>query len=253
MSTTEENLFSEHILAPIGEATRTKLLPNREVSGFLAAKGRKYSGELMVVGRATNGWEGSCFPGGNPCKAPYPEKFTDPAFRKKFAREIQMSVSGDDPMAWVHQQWGAKNCYNTKRSAFWRVIRRVTVGLNIAGESYGDWASHLVWSNLYKVSPNAGGNPSDRLCYRQFQGCKDLFRLELDTYRPQRLLLLTGWNWADGFLCGLVKVDATGNYVERVGTLPSTDGYPISVVVARHPQGKSEEAWSTEVLETFGR
>ena len=146
---TQERLFEERILTPIGEAAPT--LPQRKLSGFLAAKGCKYNNELMVVGRATNGWEGCA----------HPEEFVDPAFRETFARDITMSVGGDHPMAWVHQHWGAEKDYNTKRSTFWRVIQRVTEELGIAGESNGDWPCHLVWSNLYTVSPADGGNPDN--------------------------------------------------------------------------------------------
>ena len=56
---TQETLFAERILAPIGKAAPT--LPDRKLSGFLAAKGSKYSNELMVVGRATNGWDACRF------------------------------------------------------------------------------------------------------------------------------------------------------------------------------------------------
>ena len=237
---TQETLFAKRILAPIGEGVAT--LSRHELSGFLAAKGGKYRGCLMVVGRAPNGWDVFA----------YPEKFADCAFREEFTQQVQESVDGPDPMAWVQERWGAADCYNTKRSAFWRVIRRVTQCLCSTGGNGEDWPSHLVWSNLYKVSPAAGGNPDNRLREIQFLGCKELFQLELETYRPQRLLLLTG-DWAEPFLDQLAPDDvARMAYVERVGTIVLGQEHQIRVVVACHPQGKPEEPWSGEVLKAFG-
>ncbi len=235
---TQESLFADAILAPIGEARPG--LPHRELTGFMATKGCKYSNELMVVGRAANGWVFGA----------YPEQFADAAFRRRFARDVRMSVGGDHPMEWVHHQWGAKNCYNTKRSAFWRVIRRVTEGLGIVHDSEGNWPCHLVWSNLYKVSPADGGNPySSELYNLQFPGCKDLFEAELRAYMPKRLLLLTGWEgWADWFLPDLDEPESSSLYVERVGFLPLSKRYQLRVVVACHPQGRPEEQWSRDVI-----
>ena len=243
----QESLLAERILAPIGETAAT--LPCVGLTGFLAAQGCMYRGELMVVGRAANGWEVCGYPYGV-----HPEELTDPTLRIKFAQAVQESVGGEHPMAWVREQWGLGASYNTRRSAFWRVIRRVTEGLNIAGKDAENWPCHLVWSNLYKVSPSDGGNPSGQLCNRQFAGCSDLFQLELNTYRPKRLLLLTGSNWADGFLPDLDEQESPLHYVEyveRAGCLARSEGYQTHVVVACHPQGKDEDKWTREVLCAF--
>ena len=199
----------------------------------------------MVVGRALNG--------GNVLA--YPEEFATSACREEFARKVQEDVAGQeqDPMAWVLKHWGATACYNTKRSAFWRVIRRVTQCLCSTGGNGEDWPSHLVWSNLYKVSPAEGGNPNNVLSKAQLPGCRELFQLELETYRPQQLLLLTGWDgWAECFLDNLAHDGQPGGtYVKRVGNIVVQD-HQIRVVVACHPQTRPEERWSGEVLKAFG-
>ena len=109
----------------------------------------------------------------SPCA--YPDQLEDPAFRREFALEVQKSVEGNGrcPMAWVTERWGATNCYNTKKSAFWRVIKQVTQSL-MADANCKDWSSRLVWSNLYKVSPGKGGNPGPTLCNVQLCGCKEV-------------------------------------------------------------------------------
>ena len=45
----ENEILSEKILGPVAEASR--------LSVFVASRGQRYSGALMVVGRAVNGWK----------------------------------------------------------------------------------------------------------------------------------------------------------------------------------------------------
>ncbi len=172
-------VFADDILMPVGRAVADgELRTNRELTGFLAMEGKQYRpSKLMVIGRAVNGWVAGT----------RAAELTDSAVRNKFALKVQeRSATPPDgcscPMSWVTTQWGATDCYNTKRSPFWRVIRRVVYGLSIASANDRDWSSHLVWSNLYKLSPEAGRNPSSGLMRAQLEGCKKLNALELETY-----------------------------------------------------------------------
>ena len=242
-------VFADDILMPIGRAVACRTLrTNGELTGFFAMKGERYrpSG-LMVIGRAVNGWvDGICA-----------AKLTDSAVRNEFALKVQeRSATPPDgcscPMSWVTTQWGATDCYNTKRSAFWRVIRRVVDGLGIAKANDRDWSSHLVWSNLYKLSPEAGGNPSSGIMGAQLEGCKKLNALELKTYRPSRLLMLTGEDWAEPFLDALRSEGRTrGQHVQRTGRWNLLSEGETHVVVAVHPQCKNERDWGDEVLKGF--
>ena len=113
----------------------------------------------MVVGRAVNGWTEGILP----------EHLALPAAAETYSQVVLTSVNGDAPcppcpMTWVTNQWGNTNKgYNTRRSAFWRVIRGVVDGLGIADVEQDAWSSHLVWSNLYKIAPANGRNPSKTL------------------------------------------------------------------------------------------
>ncbi len=144
----------------------------------------------MVVGRAVNGWGGG---------------FEMSALATE---ESRSGLSGAPtwngcPLGWVTESWGIndkkRKKYNPARSAFWRVIRAVAADLEIDGPK---WSSRLAWSNLYKVSPAHGGNPSGRLCRAQRAACIELLWGEIETLAPRRILVLTGWNWfgemADG-------------------------------------------------------
>ena len=124
--------------------------------------------------------------------------------------------------------------------------------MHVAGAEKNDWPSHLVWSNLYKLSPASRGNPGDRVADIQLNGCRDLLELERKTYRPARLLFLTGQDWARPFLDKMVatdEMDGQFEYVQRAGSL--SGDCQARFVVARHPQGKPQEALTKEVLQAF--
>jgi hypothetical protein len=155
-------------------------------------------------------------------------------------------------MTWVSAQWAAGTEYGTNRSAFWRVIRRTLKSLNIAvSENEEEWPSHLVWSNLYKIAPAGGGNPTGKLKKAQEHGCREIFRLELKEYEPRRLLLLTGWHgWADQFLSNDNMQIVNGKFVKATGLIQASNN--VICVVACHPQGKNEALWTGEVIAAFG-
>ena len=212
--------------------------------------GCRYAYALMVVGRAVNGWD----------EGVLPEHLASHAAAECYSHAVLDSVNGDGlcPMRWVTDSWGNANGeYNTRRSAFWRTIRGVVARLEITDTEQDSWSSHLVWSNLYKIAPAEGGNPGETLCQIQLAGCRELFNLELTTYTPARLLLLTGTGWAAPFLPDFdgTSQDVPGFcYVEGFGTLTITPGKPpIRYVVAAHPQGKPEGQWVTEVCSAFNR
>jgi hypothetical protein len=218
-----------------------------ELTAFLAMAGQRYSGGLMVVGRAVYGWKAE----------ERSQRLSDPYAVARFADQVRQSVedpTGRCPMLWVTDCWGNPlEQRNNKLSAFWRVIRSVVERLGIADIQHKTWPSYLVWSNLYKVAPvNPEGNPSGRFRKAQETGCVDLFRLELRTYRPSRLLFLTGKAWAAPFIPSTTTDNiqsSESRYVERCGTLESIE--PIRYVVAAHPQGKTECRWTDEVVKAF--
>ena len=149
-------------------------------------------------------------------------------------------VTGDR-MAWVGDLWGARTEYNTRRSAFWRVLSQLTPG----GPADG-WPGRLVWTNLYKVSRAVGWNPGADLQRAQRAGAAELLRRELAEYAPRRVLALTG-GWIDPFADSLgLDVDTRPGLVEGLGTW---DGVPW--VVAKHPMGKPGGAFVAEVRAAF--
>lgn len=215
------------------------------MTGFLPQEGCRYecSRSLMVVGRSVNGW----------ISEEDPASFSNSDFRKEYAHEVRgdsfPQIDRPCPMEWVTKQWGSSKGYNTRRSAFWRVIKKVTEELRICKSGNEEWASHLVWSNLYKVSPSHGGNPNLSLRNIQRNGCKRIFEREIQSYHPKYLLLLTGKDWASPFLDHFeVDPREIGKYVQCLAHPKNSCCSNTKTVVAVHPQCKPEHDWVKEVI-----
>lgn len=233
------DILREKILRPIGNAASK--LPKRELTGFMATKGMRYEkGGFMVVGRAVNGWSNSF----NPSQLNASQEYD------RVSTMIKESVYGVEdvcPMKWVTNQWQDNTCYNTRKSAFWRVTREIVLSLSLA-ENFKLWSSYLAWSNLYKIAPEEGGNPSRRLRSVQLEGSRSLLYREIEDFQPSGLLFLTGWNrWAKDFLIDKNIREVSGKFVEASGKLSLGPGLKICVVVAVHPQAKKEDEWVEEV------
>ena len=251
-------IFEKKILAPVGaeEADGSNCL-----TGFLPMRGDLYKpGGLMVVGRATHDWR---------TRISWNCLGSDKS-RKEYTQEVVRKngdCEGKCPMVWVEELWGNTEYsekygskYNTKRSAFWRVIRKVISEYIPITEDESNFSSWLAWSNLYKLSPTSG-NPGAKLRHLQREGCKSSFKREIDVFRPGRLLLLTGWEeWAKPFfdepflekLCIDSKDDDNLEHVDLKGQLHYSEGNSASLVVAKHPQGKKEDIWIDQVMKAFG-
>lgn len=246
---------------------------------FSGVKGSKYTGQLMVVGRAVNGWK-SCFT---------PQQALDRGKRVEIIQETCSGTANDStcPMAWVTNDWGAtgykctvcghlfndkvNHCtqcnqeaveerYDTKASAFWRTVKLLVETRGIADVSKPDWPSHLVWTDLYKVSPEKGGNPSSTLCTIQFEACKELFLYEIESWRPRCIVFFTGNDWAEPFLKALHLTDGipSNGRIERAQRMSvPPDKMPASLVVGPHPQwkrkGETEEQLVSEISGAFAR
>ena len=204
--------------------------------------GGSFCRELMVVGRAPNGWD-------------WDEGFlhADVADMDNALSYVDKSIaymtSVEDPLGWIDEQAGASDGYNTNRSAFWRVSRGVLEGLCGATPDGRRWSSRLVWSNLYKIAPAHGGNPSNSLADKQEGLATELLQQELADYRPKAILFLTGRDWADAFLRTLPGCRVTDGTepTEGAGTI-SVDGETVPFVICPHPQGKSEEPLVTAAV-----
>jgi hypothetical protein len=219
----------DDILRSVAAAHRN--LDGQKLTTFFPMKGTASTGELMVVGRAVNGWN----------EGWSPVEVLDPVKRAEVLDDaISKSTQTDCcPMSWVLAAWKRAEGYNSKKSAFWRVIHAVTqaqFGLS------DNWSSNLIWSNLYKVAPYKGGNPSDKLCGLQQEACESHLAAEVDLWRPKRILFITGLNWAKPFLERLGKSlgeQQTGP-IQWSGIIERLGCSPIRVAVTIRPERRRE-------------
>jgi len=130
-------------------------LTSKKLTAFASMKGERFAGELVVVGRAVNGW-GPCFT--------LSELLEDGALNRIVEKIVQSSrdrgEKNECPMLWVGNDWvnrGNKGEYYASRSAFWRVTRAVADALGVADVNEPSWPTYLAWSNLYRVAPFCGG------------------------------------------------------------------------------------------------
>ncbi|EIP97787.1 hypothetical protein OpiT1DRAFT_02235 [Opitutaceae bacterium TAV1] len=214
-------------------------LRKKELTALYYYKGRNYNGELLVVGRAVNGWT----------KESYRiNQLKQQGVIRKIFEEI-IPPKDDCLSDWVQECWENRDRkgYNTKRSAFWRTIKGIVNKSNISNEE--DWASSIVWSNLYKISPFEGGNPSNSLCERTRKDCINILKAEIEVLNPRRIVFLTGSDWFGDFEEELEFKDdrAKRHPIEKSGKIFNG----AQIVVLPHPQGKKEKPLIDSVAKHF--
>lgn len=97
----------------------------------------------------------------------------------------------NDQIEWVNNLSGNTKGYNTRKSAFWRLIKKVAITY------YPDkWYSNNAWTNLYKIAPWKDCNPSRKLQNAQRKYCFELLKNEIEILSPKYVIMLTsGWEW----------------------------------------------------------
>jgi hypothetical protein len=225
--------FNRLIAAAAAEGGRQRLVAQWPMRGML------FRNDLMVVGRAVNGWDDTAW---------RPSDAGTWSARERIVRTAEEESSRNPlaacPLSWVTRQWQASDTYNTARSAFWRTAKTVS---DPDGRHPGDWASRLCWSNLYKVAPFAGRNPSASLRRAQRGQCLALLRLELAAFRPRRVLVMTGLDWFREFADLLeLRLAPRRGYVEAVA---SAGG--VRWVITPHPERKPDRRIALAAVRAF--
>lgn len=230
------------------EYERLYALLVREVAGALTSRptsqaifwpkvGRLYDGDLLVVGRAVNGWIDRWEPG---------EDRSPGELAAKARATAEGTVNGC-PMGWVLDRWGKRDGgYDTARSQYWDSIRRVIVGLR--PEWSADWPSHIAWTNLAKVAPYDGGNPaSGSLRVQRMAAGTALLAREIEELAPRRIVALTDRWWFAPF------ADALSAEIEPCYGLVEAAGYrgEQQIVVAVHPMTRSPRAVAEAIIAAF--
>ncbi|WP_425615189.1 hypothetical protein NA78x_005089 [Anatilimnocola sp. NA78] len=210
---------------------------------FFPLRGLESTNELMVVGRAVNGW----------IKGWPISQTQGAAQRSEIIQDVvNPIIAGPDcPMTWVTMTRDPKE-WNWRRSSFCRLMK--SVSRELPGYDEARWPNRLIWSNLYKVAPWMGGNPSNSLCAAQQSACERHLAAEIEIWQPKRVLFVTGWNWARPFVeCLTGKVEAgRQGFVEWSGTMKiSPELNPIQMVVCVRPERRPGTTLTQEIIRSF--
>ena len=229
-----KNLISQAITA----VAMNKRAEGRQLSAFRDLQGVRHQNELMIVGRAVNGWN----------------EWNTGIARDETLLAEYIADLGDSskhcPLDWVCTPIPLE-FYNARRSAFWRTARKVLEEVT-GRESDGEcWASRLAWSNLYKLSLDKG-NPPIWMINAQETACIKILQHELRRFRPKRVLFSTGFDWAEPFVAGsnLISLSSSVRHVQRLGCLP-IGNETAQCVVATHPMTRPEAEWVSEVVSAY--
>jgi hypothetical protein len=191
--------------------------------------------KILFVGKATNGWI---------TNSKDIEILFGETEKRIFAR--------GDQMKWVGNLENNVKGYNTRKSAFWRIIKRVTEYKN--GKS--EWQNKIAWSNLYKLSI-AKGNPDEKLKKTQLEICKKILETEIEILKPKYVVFITS-KWENEFIEYLTKNKEKQNYKSLIwGKNYKTFGFTVdklNYIISVHPQGKNENEHFKkikEIMENF--
>ena len=136
-----------------------------------------YSGRLLVVGQALNGWGHMAVP-------------TDLAHEPVRTQELaatRRSSEKDGAFDWMRPDvW---------RRPFWLLARSAMDALGLA-------LREIAWSNLAKLSPADGGNPNGELLAVQHDLGGRLLRQEILELQPDIVLIVSGRGYTSPFLRG---------------------------------------------------
>ena len=197
------------------------------------------SPDLLVFGRATNGWE---------TKFCISNKIDLDGLIKN-SIDSSTEVGNKCPLEWLWNGYngykgttGKKEEYNFRKSSFWRVINKIVI--EKFNRTDKNWTHQIAWSNLYKIAPAEGGNPSNIECNCQFDNSEILFWKEIDLLSPKYILLITDKSWVeDEFIKAKSLKKISNDYVQAILNYKTS-----KIIVTCRPERKNEAEFVKNVL-----
>lgn len=251
-----------------------------EYTTFTAMQGNSYfksktvdgkEFRFMLVGRAVNGWD------------EYRIRDEEYLTRENFIESSIMNllndkrsiIFGKDRFEWIDTNHvkvrntarvgidrGLVNGeYSLTRAQIWSYTKSIWDSLYGRETKWDErWFENIVWSNIYKIAPHNGDNPSDALQQKELEACKELLKQEIEYFKPTHIFLATAreyWfkRFEDIFECVEEKgtnisrgKDKNEDYVEAVGKYIYEDGSCANVVVACRPEGRTKDGYVNKVV-----
>ena len=138
---------------------------------------QKYTGRLLVVGQALNGWMVMA----TTCS------LADEVVRADTLARTRSTSESSNAWDWMWPApWGRP---------FWRIAQLAMDSMNLELEQ-------IAWSNLAKISPARGKNPKGALLSEQHVQGGQLLKKELSELDPATVLILSARGYLDPFLDG---------------------------------------------------
>ena len=250
-----------------------------EYTVFTAMKGKGYSRDndirFMLVGRAVYGWD-------EYRTDDTKESFVETSWVNLNNLEGAMVLGGEDRFEWIDTSNNVpkniyrkgidktiiKGDYKIRKSAFWSYTKEIWDG--ISGESTEwekRWFEKIVWTNLYKIAPHDGGNPSEKAVEKQKDICVKLLKAEIEYFQPTHVLFVTGADWFEDFLknqkqefdnlvYGEQRNCCRGEhkneiYVEGTANYVVDNDLKSKVVVVCRPESRTKNKYTDAVIKHF--
>jgi hypothetical protein len=211
---------------------------NKDYSLFYPSCGSKDLKEIqfLIFGQATNGWT--------------PTFKADNLRDGIFKEAIEFSNTTDEgeycPLDWINKRWSSDKLY---QKFFFNVMYKLANRYNNRGNDDESWCKNVVWSNLMKISPAAGGNPYGEEWSCQFEGAKKLFTQEIEEIRPKFAIVLTNWDWAENFVLNnegfFIYEKHQGEFIQAQGTYKDS----TKIIVTRRPPVGNNEQCVDEIIQ----
>lgn len=155
-----------------------------------------YSGRLLVVGQALNGWG----------HMRVPADFADAEVRRRELAATRRSSEKDGAFEWMRPRVWSR--------PFWKLARVAMTAMDLR-------LDQIAWANLAQVSPAEGGNPGGELHWRQHRHGGELLRLEVEELDPEVVLVVSGRGYSEPFIssAGLAPAWSRRGALQFDGTL----------------------------------
>lgn len=257
---------------------RASVLEKEECVSFTAMQGFRYATakdimgkdfRMMLVGRAVNGWEE--YTGKDSTK----EAFVNASLANLENSPLVLK-HGKDRFEWIAtDERGVTNLgvndnfdkntgkpYNLKRCRFFSDTKEIWEKLSGKCDESPNWNErwfeNIIWTNLFKISPRLGGNPSAKLQKLQECICIKLLKEEIEFFRPTHILFLTGYDWFEPFLKIFSNMTFIGRnelsgknknniYVEATAEYTTKKDVDCKIVVACRPELRAKDKYIEQV------
>ena len=226
-----ENLFYQTFIDFI-ETIKESRLNDTKYCLFYPMIGKNFfeQREILIVGRAVNSWgsEGSHWTSLDKIDGVVEDAIleSDPASEGKCALD------------WVNEIWD-NNDSNISHSAFWQLTYKLI--MNAFGRDNNNWSNIMVYSNLFKIAPAFGGNPTRKLEWDgQLENCKKLFLQELSELQPKYVILITDLGWAEEFVPEIKRLE--NEFVKGIARIENSN-----IIITVRPERKPQIPFIEEV------